>query len=72
MVLAITVLVLSTILLRSQPPLDPSTVVIGLMDQEVSAAENHDLALVDQSLSAMLLSRTMPANQVMTTYLEWT
>lgn len=30
------------------PTLDPSTAVIGLMDQEVSAAENHDLALVDQ------------------------
>lgn len=30
------------------PTLDPSTAVIDLMDQEVSAAENHDLALVDR------------------------
>lgn len=68
MVLAITVLVLSFILLSFLPPqttgpmsqrsstpvssptltLDPSTAVIDLMDQEVSAAENRDLPSIDR------------------------
>lgn len=50
MVLAIAVLVLSTFLLHalSAQASDPSTVVIGLMDQEAMAAKNQDLASVDR------------------------
>ena len=46
--IVIVLLVTIPLILFNQPTLDPSTAVISLMDQEVSAAENHDLALVDR------------------------
>ncbi len=41
-------LVTIPVVLFNQPTLDPTSAVISLMNKEVSAAEYHDLALVDQ------------------------